>query len=49
MVEVNRNSEALMFFERAIKLAEANKDSGLPFIGYEGKAAAPVHRLDSSL
>lgn len=42
MVEVNRNSEALMFFERAIKLAEANKDSGLPFMGYEGKAAALV-------
>jgi len=42
MVEVNRNSEALMFFERAIKLAEANRDSGLPFMGYEGKAAALV-------
>ena len=42
MVEVNRNSEALMFFERAIKLAEADKDSGLPFMGYEGKSAALV-------
>lgn len=42
MVEVNRNGEALMFFERAIKLAEANKDSGLPFMGYEGKSAALV-------
>ena len=42
MVEVNRNSEALMFFERAIKLAEANQDSGLPFMGYEGKSAALV-------
>ena len=42
MVEVNRNSEALMFFERAIKLAEANQDSGLPFMGYEGKAQALV-------
>ena len=42
MVEVSRNGEALMFFERAIKLAEANKDSGLPFMGYEGKAAALV-------
>jgi len=42
MVEVNRNSEALMFFERAIRLAEANQDSGLPFMGYEGKAQALV-------
>ena len=32
MVEVNRNSEARLFFERAIKLAEANKDSGVPFM-----------------
>ena len=37
MVEVNRPTEALMFFERAIKLAEADRDSGLPFMGYEGK------------
>ena len=42
MVEVNRNSEALMFFERAIKIAEAEKDSGLPFMAYEGKAQALV-------
>jgi CHAT domain-containing protein len=42
MVEVNRNSEALMFFERAIKIAEAQKDSGLPFMAYEGKAQALV-------
>lgn len=42
MVEVNRSSEALMFFERAIRLAEANQDSGLPFMGYEGKAQALV-------
>jgi CHAT domain-containing protein len=42
MVEVNRNAEALMFFERAIKLAEANQDSGFPFMGYEGKSAALV-------
>jgi CHAT domain-containing protein len=42
MMEVNRNSEALMFFERAIKLAAATQDSGLPFMGYEGKAAALV-------
>ena len=42
MVEVNRNSEALVFFERAIKVAETNKDAGFPFMGYEGKAAALV-------
>ena len=42
MVEVNRPTEALMFFERAIKIAEAEKDSGLPFMGYEGKAQALV-------
>jgi CHAT domain-containing protein len=38
--EVNRNAEALRFFERAIKLAEAEPDCGLPFMGYEGKAQA---------
>ena len=42
MVEVNRNSEALMFFERAIKIAEPEKNSGLPFMAYEGKAQALV-------
>src|SRR5271166_2443210 len=42
MEEVNRQSEALMFFERAIKIAEADKDSGLPFMAYEGKAQALV-------
>jgi CHAT domain-containing protein len=36
--EVNRHSEALRFFDRAIKLADADKDSGLPFLAYEGKA-----------
>ena len=40
MVEVNRPSEALMFFERAIKLAEANKDSGLPFMGLRRKGGS---------
>jgi CHAT domain-containing protein len=40
--EVNRHSEALKFFERAIKLAEADPDCGLPFMGYEGKAQALV-------
>src|SRR5258708_18399063 len=40
--EVNRHAEALRFFERAIKVANAEKDSGLPFIAYEGKAQALV-------
>ncbi len=38
--EVNRHTEALRFFDRAIKLADADKDSGLPFLAYEGKARA---------
>src|SRR6266567_3564362 len=42
--EVNRHAEALRFFERAIKLAEADPDCGLPFMGYEGKAQAQVKR-----
>jgi CHAT domain-containing protein len=40
--EVNRHTEALRFFERAIKLAETERDSGLPFMAYEGKAQALV-------
>jgi CHAT domain-containing protein len=40
--EVNRHEEALRFFERAVKLAEADPDCGLPFMGYEGKAQALV-------
>lgn len=40
--EVNRHAEALRFFERAIKLANSEKDSGLPFMAYEGKAQALV-------
>src|SRR5579864_591473 len=36
--EVNRHSEALSFFQRAIKLSDAEKDCGLPFMAYEGKA-----------
>ena len=42
MEEVNRHSEALMFFDRAISLAKSDKDSGLPFMAYEGKAQALV-------
>ncbi|HET6181438.1 MAG TPA: CHAT domain-containing protein [Candidatus Sulfotelmatobacter sp.] len=40
--EVNRHAEALRFFERAIKLAEADPDCGPPFMGYEGKAQAMI-------
>ena len=40
--EVNRHAEALGFFDRAIKLAVEEKDSGLPFMAYEGKAQALV-------
>lgn len=40
--EVNRHAEAMRFFDRAIKLAEGEKDSGLPFMAYEGKAQALV-------
>jgi CHAT domain-containing protein len=40
--EVNRHAEAIRFFDRAIKLAEAEKDCGLPFMAYEGKAQALV-------
>lgn len=38
--EVNRHAEALRFFERAIKLADGEQESGLPFMAYEGKAQA---------
>ena len=41
-LEVNRHAEALRFFNRAIKLANAEKDCGLPFMAYEGKAQALV-------
>src|ERR1700692_4103583 len=40
--EVNRHTEALRFYERAIELADAEKDSGLPFMAHEGKAQALV-------
>ena len=40
--EVNRHVEAMRFFDRAIKLADGDKDSGLPFMAYEGKAQALV-------
>lgn len=38
--EVNRHTEALRFFNRAIKLAEDEKDTGFPFMAYEGKVPA---------
>jgi CHAT domain-containing protein len=38
--DAGRHAEALKFFERAIRLAETDPDSGLPFMGYEGKARA---------
>ncbi len=40
--EVNRHGEAMRFFDRAIKLAGGEKDAGLPFMAYEGKAQALV-------
>ncbi len=42
MEEVNRHTEALMFFDRVISLAKSDKDSGLPFMAYEGKAQVLV-------
>ena len=38
--EVKRHSEALKFFDRAIRLAKSDKDIGIPFMAYEGKAQA---------
>jgi CHAT domain-containing protein len=48
--EVNRHSEALRLFERAIKLANADQDAGLPFTAYEGKgqALAGLGRTDEA-
>ena len=40
--EVNRHREALKFFQRAIRLADEEKDCGLPFMAYEGEAQAMV-------
>src|SRR5437868_15495121 len=40
--EVNRHAEAMRFYDRAIKLADGEKDSGLPFLAYEGKVHALV-------
>jgi len=48
--EANRHAEALKFFERAIKVADAERDSGYPFTAYEGKARALIAlgKLDES-
>lgn len=35
-----RYSEALAFFEQAIRVAEKNKDAGFPYLAYEGKVSA---------
>ena len=40
--EVNRHAEALRLFERAIKLANADQDAGVPLTAYEGKGQALV-------
>jgi len=42
MEEVNRHNEALMFFDRAINLAQSDKDCGVPFMALEGKAQALI-------
>ncbi len=36
--EVNRHGEAMRFFNRALKLADSDRDLPLPFMAYEGKA-----------
>jgi len=40
MNELRRQREALYFFNRATKLAASTKDTGFPFMAYEGKAEA---------
>ncbi|MCU1305001.1 MAG: hypothetical protein JWQ87_5285 [Candidatus Sulfotelmatobacter sp.] len=40
--EVHRFKEALGFFDRALVTAERTKDAGIPWMAYEGKAAALV-------
>jgi CHAT domain-containing protein len=36
--EVNRDAEALAFYDHAMKLARETSDAGFPFTAYEGKA-----------
>src|SRR5271157_2050093 len=40
--ELNRQDEAMAFFNRAIKVAKGTPDAGFPFMAYEGKADALV-------
>ena len=40
--EVNPHAEAIRFLDRAIRLANGEKDCGLPFMAYESKARALV-------
>jgi ATP/maltotriose-dependent transcriptional regulator MalT len=42
MNELNREYEAIPFFNRAIKVAKSTPDAGFPFMAYEGKANALV-------
>jgi CHAT domain-containing protein len=42
MNELNREYEAIPFFNRAIKVAKSTPDAGCPFMAYEGKATALV-------
>jgi CHAT domain-containing protein len=39
---LNRPSEGLIFFNRAISIADRDKDVGTPFMAYEGKSEALV-------
>src|SRR5579859_538375 len=40
--QLNRQDEALPFFNRAIKVSKTTLDAGFPFMAYEGKADALV-------
>lgn len=40
--EAKRYGEAFAFFERAVKLSNATRDSGFPFMAYEGESATLV-------
>lgn len=37
---LNRNEEALRFFDRAMRVAAQTPDAGFPFMSYEGKGQA---------
>ena len=45
--EVNRHAEAIRFFDRAIKLADREKDSGLPFMAFESRRSS-LRRRDTT-